>query len=130
MPTIRTIVLSEVAYQRIQTYATFAGLSIEDAASDAITEWMNSTGDLVVEALQKTQRASAAKTRLTIASSAGSHTSAKSLGNSLVSRRMSSDEICLQNPDASISSAAVVADFNGDDKPGLAELKHHPKHAC
>jgi hypothetical protein len=58
---IRTVVLSEAAFQRIQTYATSVGLSIEVAASDAISEWMNSTGDLVVEALEKKHRASAAR---------------------------------------------------------------------
>jgi hypothetical protein len=69
VPAFRTLVLSEVVYQRIQSYANFAGISIEDAATDAITEWMNSTGDLVVEALQKKRRASAAKPKLILVSS-------------------------------------------------------------
>lgn len=71
MPANCTVVLSEVAYRRIQTYARVTGIPIERAAGDAITEWMCSTGNLVVEALQKTQRASGAKTRLTVVSSAG-----------------------------------------------------------
>ena len=74
----RAVVLSEVAYRRIQEYASFAGISIECAVSDAITEWMESTGDLVVEALQKKQRSFGAKPRLTIVPSIGSRFDAES----------------------------------------------------
>jgi hypothetical protein len=58
----------------------FAGISIERAASDAITEWMNSTGDLVVEAMQKKQRMATAKSKLTIVSGASSRTDAAKSG--------------------------------------------------
>jgi hypothetical protein len=71
-----TLVLTDAAYRRIREYARFAGVSIECAASDAIIEWMNSTGDLVVEAIQTRQKAQAAKPKLTLVSSA-SHTWAR-----------------------------------------------------
>lgn len=83
MPVIRTIVLSEVVYQRIQSYATFAGISIEAATSNAITEWMNSTGDLVIEAVQKKRRASAVKPKLIIVSSGGNRIDSDSDSNEL-----------------------------------------------
>ena len=71
MPANRTVVLSEEAYRWIQTFANVSGIPIERAANDAITEWMYTTGNLVVEALQKIQKASAAKPKLMIVSSAG-----------------------------------------------------------
>lgn len=71
MPVNRTVVLSEVAYQRLQTYATIAGIAIEDAASDAITEWMRQTGDSVIATVQRRQMTSASKRKLMIVSSAG-----------------------------------------------------------
>jgi len=70
LPADRAVVLSEVAYKRIETYAAFAGISIDRAASDAITEWVRTTGDLVVEALQRNRKASGPKTKLTIVSGA------------------------------------------------------------
>ena len=50
------VVLSEAAYRRIQEYAQVAGVSVERAANDAIVEWMNSTGDLFIEAVRKRRR--------------------------------------------------------------------------
>jgi hypothetical protein len=49
MPVNRTVVLSETAYRRLEAYARIFDGSIECAASDAIAEWMNSTGNLVIE---------------------------------------------------------------------------------
>jgi hypothetical protein len=60
------VVLSEAAYRRLQTFAAVAGIPIEHAASDAITEWMKSTGDLVIEAVQKNRRTSAFNRKLMI----------------------------------------------------------------
>jgi hypothetical protein len=105
-----------VAYQRIQTYANFVGISIEVAASDAITEWMSSTGELVVEALQKKRRESAAKQRLAIVSSAGSLTSTNSIGNSQVDRMNSSEDRVRLRSAVSARSSFIAADLNGDDK--------------
>ncbi len=66
----RTVILSEQAYRRIQGYAQIANVSVESAASDAIAEWMNTTGELVIEALQKKRKAEAAKPKLTLVWSA------------------------------------------------------------
>jgi hypothetical protein len=85
----RTVVLSEVAYERIQAYANFVGISLEVAASDAISEWMNSTGDLVVEALQRKEREAATKPRLTIVSSKDSLAHTQSFGTLDVRRAVS-----------------------------------------
>ena len=71
MPANRNVVLSEAAYRQIQTYAILTGISIDHAASEALSEWMRTTGNLLVEALQKMQRTSAAKPKLTIVSGAG-----------------------------------------------------------
>lgn len=62
----RTVILSEQAYRRIQEYAQTANVSVESAASDAIAEWMNTTGELVIEALQKKRKSEAAKPKLTL----------------------------------------------------------------
>jgi hypothetical protein len=70
MSASRTVVLSEAAYRRLEGYAQISGISIECAASDAIAEWMNSTGDLVVEAIQKKRKAEAARPKLTLVWSA------------------------------------------------------------
>jgi hypothetical protein len=86
---IRTVALSEVAYEQIQAYANFVGISIEVAASDAISEWMSSTGDLVVEALQRKEREAAAKPRLTIVSSTDSPARTESLAKLDVWRAVS-----------------------------------------
>jgi hypothetical protein len=72
VPVNRTVVLSETAYRQIQTYAIVTGVSMERAASDAISEWMHTTGNLFVEASQRMRRASATKPKLKIVSSAGS----------------------------------------------------------
>jgi hypothetical protein len=70
MPVNRTVVLSEAAYRRLEAYARISDVSIECAASDAIAEWMSSTGDLVIEAIQKKQKAEKAKPKLTLVWSA------------------------------------------------------------
>ena len=66
----RTVVLSEQAYRRIEGYAQIANVSVESAASDAIAEWMNTTGELVIEALQKKRKAESARPKLTLVWSA------------------------------------------------------------
>ena len=70
LPVNRTVVLSEVAYRRLEAYARISDVSIECAASDAIAEWMNSTGDLVIEAIQKKRNAGESKPKLTLVWSA------------------------------------------------------------
>jgi len=70
MPVNRTVVLSETAYRRLEAYARISDVSIECAASDAIAEWMNSTGDLVIEAIQKKRKAEESKPKLTLVWSA------------------------------------------------------------
>jgi hypothetical protein len=67
MSASRTVVLSEAAYRRLEGYARISGTPIECAASDAVAEWMNTTGDLVIEAIQKKRRAEAPpKPKLTL----------------------------------------------------------------
>ena len=115
MDAVRTVALSEFAYRRIKAYAAFTGISIEVAVSDAISEWMDGTGDLVIEAMQKQQRESVARPRLTIVSTADSLTSGtKSYGNSQDSRTNSSDDrACLQSAGSEKSSAIAVGDQSG-----------------
>ena len=71
MTAYRTVVLSEAAYRRLEGYARISGIPIESAASDAIAEWMNSTGDLVIEALEKNRKAETPRPRLKLVWSAG-----------------------------------------------------------
>ena len=70
MSASRTVVLSEVAYRQLEAYARVTGVSIDCAASDAIAEWMNTTGELVIEAIQKKRKAEAPKPKLTLVWSA------------------------------------------------------------
>lgn len=44
----RTVILTEEAFDRIQEFAQFVGVSIERAASRAIISWMATTGDDMV----------------------------------------------------------------------------------
>jgi hypothetical protein len=60
----RTVVLSEAAYRRLEGYARISGIPLECAANDAIAEWMNSTGDLVIEAIEKKRKAEAPRPKL------------------------------------------------------------------
>lgn len=71
MTAYRTVILSEAAYRRLEGYARISGIPIECAASDAIAEWMNSTGDLVIEALEKNRKAEAPRPQLKLVWSAG-----------------------------------------------------------
>jgi hypothetical protein len=66
MSASRTVVLSEAAYRRLEGYARISGIPLECAVSDAVTEWMNTTGDLVIEAIQKKRRAEAPRPKLTL----------------------------------------------------------------
>jgi len=62
MSTIRTVVISEDAYERIQKFAGFAGIPVERAVSNAVSEWMTGTGYLIMDAIEK--RAKAARPKL------------------------------------------------------------------
>lgn len=55
------ICLNDKSYKRIERYAETAGISIELAASRAIDEWMNTTGDDVVYILKQRRKKQAAK---------------------------------------------------------------------
>jgi hypothetical protein len=57
----RTVVLSEDAYVRIQKFAGVVGIPLERAVSNAVSEWMNGTGYLVMDAIEKRARANAAR---------------------------------------------------------------------
>jgi hypothetical protein len=67
----RTVVLSEAAYRRLESYARISGIPLECAASDAIAEWMTSTGDLVIEAIEKKKKAEVPRPKLKLVWSAG-----------------------------------------------------------
>lgn len=45
----RTVVLSAKAYRNLQTFAAFAGKSLDKAADKAINEWMESTGQTIID---------------------------------------------------------------------------------
>ena len=64
MLTNRTVVLSQDAYERILVFAGVVGVPIERAVSNAVTEWMNGTGYLVMDALEKRRRANATRPKL------------------------------------------------------------------
>ena len=66
MLTKRTVVLSEAAYERILVFAAVVGVPIERAVSNAVTEWMNGTGYLVMDAVEKHRKANAARPKLTL----------------------------------------------------------------
>jgi hypothetical protein len=66
MPDDRTMILSDAAYRQIRPYAIQADVPTERAASDAITEWLQNTGEFVPEALQKKRTPSAVKPKLTL----------------------------------------------------------------
>jgi hypothetical protein len=61
-----SLVLSKKAYERIEAYAATAGISVERAASDAIKEWMDITGDFLIYELQRRREARAARPKLAI----------------------------------------------------------------
>ena len=67
----RTVVLSEDAYERILVFAAVVGVPIERAVSNAVTEWMNGTGYLVMDAVEKRRKANAARPKLTLVKGAG-----------------------------------------------------------
>ena len=62
----RTEVRTEEAHQRIQQYAEFVGISIEGAASNAVSEWMTGTGYPVMDAIEKRRKANAERPKLTL----------------------------------------------------------------
>ena len=64
MFTNRTVVLSEAAYERILVFSAVVGVPIESAVNNAVTEWMNGTGYLVMDALEKRRKADAARPKL------------------------------------------------------------------
>ena len=64
MPLIRTVVVSEDAYERIQKFAEFVGIPLERAVSNAVSEWMNGTGYLVMDAIEKRAKANASRPKL------------------------------------------------------------------
>ena len=64
MPLNCTVVLSEDAYERIQRFAEFVGVPVERAVSNAVSEWMNGTGYLVMDAIEKRAKANAARPKL------------------------------------------------------------------
>ena len=64
MLTNRTVVLSEAAYERILVFTAVVGVPIEHAVNNAVTEWMNGTGCLVMDAIEKRAKANAAKPKL------------------------------------------------------------------
>jgi hypothetical protein len=66
MPLNRTVVLSEDAYERIQKFAGFVGVPVERAVNNAVSEWMNGTGHLVMDAIEKRRKANAARAKLTL----------------------------------------------------------------
>jgi hypothetical protein len=43
------ITIVPAAYRRISEYANFAGISAEKAVKEAVNEWMDTTGDLLIE---------------------------------------------------------------------------------
>jgi hypothetical protein len=66
MGSTRTLVLSTESYLRIQQFASFVGIPVDRAASEAIEKWMNDTGDVLVGELKRRQRVEAMKPRLTL----------------------------------------------------------------
>ncbi|HEY1804947.1 MAG TPA: hypothetical protein VGG45_10755 [Terracidiphilus sp.] len=48
-----TVTLSKKSARRIQRYLNAVDISIDEAVSDAVIEWMNSAGDVTVEILQR-----------------------------------------------------------------------------
>ena len=67
------MVLSEAAYERILVFTAVVGVPIERAVSNAVTEWMNGTGYLVMDAIEKRAKANAAKPKLILVKGQGSH---------------------------------------------------------
>jgi predicted PhzF superfamily epimerase YddE/YHI9 len=63
---INELVLSNAAFERIVEYAEVAGISPEQAASEAIMKWMDSTGDDVMVTIQRRRKARAARPKLAL----------------------------------------------------------------
>lgn len=47
------VCLTEDSYKRIEGYAEAAGISVQRAVSEAVGEWMDTTGDAVMAVLRK-----------------------------------------------------------------------------
>lgn len=47
------IVVDSTTYKRIQEFASSANISIDLAIIEAINEWMDTTGDLLIESIDK-----------------------------------------------------------------------------
>jgi hypothetical protein len=68
MPGVRAVALSAETHNRICRYAEIANVTTDQAVNDAVIEWMNSTGDLVIEALERRSRRHATKPKLILVS--------------------------------------------------------------
>ena len=51
------VVLSKKAHERIKEYSDFTGISVERATSEAVSEWMDETGDLVMQEMERRRAA-------------------------------------------------------------------------
>ena len=64
--TMRTITVSPEAFTRIVEFAAFYDMPVKDALNKAITEWMDTTGDVMMAFTENERRKVATRSKLTL----------------------------------------------------------------
>lgn len=63
---MRTITIDPKALARIEEFAEYFRIPVEDALNKAITEWMEATGDMMMAFTENERRKVASRTKLTL----------------------------------------------------------------
>ena len=63
---VREIPIESETLNRIEEFATYFGIPIEEAINKAVTEWMYTTGDMMMAYTEHERRTTAARPKLTL----------------------------------------------------------------